>query len=112
MKTYTAQIAKFIQKEAPWLNEFPWYNIRLRELPSWLPFVGIYLPFLKLILVKPEPDSDELTFATYVHELRHAWQYHNYGALKYLIKKAFCRNEIEADAENWEMIAVEAYRDL
>lgn len=99
---YTADIQKYADKGASWLNEFDWSGIRFVRLPKWVPFVGIYLPLLHMIGVQPDHAGAVFEIATCVHELRHAYQHHTMGLAMYVFKKAFNRKALEEDAEKWE----------
>ncbi len=106
MKRYTEQLHDFAYEKATWLSKVLFKGIKIGILPKWMPFCGIYLPFAKSIYVKPD-ECEDVEFGTLVHEYRHAWQRYEWGLIRYLLKKAFCRKAIEADAEKWELAAVE-----
>ena len=106
MDRHKTRLHDYAYKNAPWLSSVLFKGIRVGALPKWVPFCGIYLPFVKAIYVKSD-EYAEIEFGTLVHEYRHAWQRYEWGWFRYLVKKAFCRKKIEADAEEWELNGVE-----
>lgn len=93
-------IYKYAQTEqGKWLNDFKWADIPI-ILISKLPgeIAGAYGCGYILLL-----DVDEKIIApTYLHELRHRWQWHK-QKIKYLLGKVF-RPLIEKDAYREEEI--------
>jgi hypothetical protein len=80
--------------EGDWLNSFDWQKvpvITISELPRDV--VGMY-SFGKIVLLDT---NVELIFSTYIHELRHRWQWKK-SPLKYIVGKIY-RPLIEDDAD-------------
>ena len=76
-----------------WLSEIAWRGIPVRIKDG--PGAGSY--WLGKILV--DPDDFETAFATYIHELRHAWQRRYSGLAGYLYGKLTGSNESDAEKE-------------
>lgn len=98
------QLRRYAADKAPWLREVI-DRVQLCALPSFAPFCGVYLPFLRRAYILHD-EFAEVEFGTCVHELRHAWQRYRYGLFLYIVYKAFCRKSLEADAEKEELDAV------
>jgi hypothetical protein len=78
-----------------WLNDFDWQSvpiITISKLPGDV--VGMY-SFGRIVILDT---NVEIIFSTYIHELRHRWQWKT-SPLKYILGK-FYRPLIENDADN------------
>lgn len=81
-------------EDGKWLNDFDWQKvpvITISELPCDV--VGMY-SFGKIVLLDT---NVELIFSTYIHELRHRWQWKK-SPFKYIVGKIY-RPLIEDDAD-------------
>ena len=98
LKHYVKEFSK--TKDGQWLNDFDWEKIPVSLEILNGDVVGKY-SFGKIILREcPEP---KMIFATYVHELRHRWQFVK-KTLLFIIGKLI-RPLIENDAYKMEAMA-------
>lgn len=92
LKRYARLYAK--TEDGKWLNDFDWENIpviTISKLPGDI--VGMY-SFGKIVILDT---NVEIIFSTYIHELRHRWQWKK-SPIKYIIGKIY-RPLIEDDAD-------------
>lgn len=81
--------------DGAWLNDFDWQKVKLVTISEFRnpDIMGMY-SFGKITV---RDTNVELVFSTYIHELRHRWQWEQ-NKLKYIFGKIY-RPLIEDDAD-------------
>ena len=84
-----------------WMNDIEWRKNHIFIVDG--PGLGSrWLGGIILI----DPETDQIQFNTYIHELRHEWQRKQQGAIKYALMNLFKKNEPDAEeaglkAQDW-----------
>lgn len=95
-------------RERPWVQSFNWQNISIGNLPvsKDCPVCAMYLALSDKILID-QNESEGVVFILFCHEMRHAYQRHSMGLVKYLFMKVFFRSRLEAEAADIETDAAD-----
>lgn len=95
-------------KVRPWAQSFNWQDIPIGNLnvSKDCPICAMYLALSNRILID-QNESEGVVFILFCHEMRHAYQRHSMGLVKYLFMKVFFRSRLEAEAAGIETDAAD-----